>query len=42
MEWYDPKQAYTKGGQLWLTIDTADPVSNHNLSYVSGMVRPDL
>ncbi|KAF8269632.1 glycoside hydrolase family 16 protein [Lactarius quietus] len=39
VEWYDPKQATTKDGYLQLTMDTADPASNHNMSYVSGMVR---
>ncbi|KAI0269100.1 glycoside hydrolase family 16 protein [Russula aff. rugulosa BPL654] len=37
LEWYDPKQAYTKNGSLWLTIDNADPINNHNLTYISGM-----
>ncbi|KAI0270556.1 glycoside hydrolase family 16 protein [Gloeopeniophorella convolvens] len=39
VEWYDPKQATTKGGYLRLTIDTAEPINNHNMSYVSGMIQ---
>lgn len=39
LEWYDPKQAYTKDGYLWLTIDKAEPINNHNMSYVSGMIQ---
>jgi hypothetical protein len=39
LEWYDPSQATTGGGALQLTLDKADPASNHNLSYRSGMVR---
>ncbi|KAI0033501.1 beta-glucan synthesis-associated [Vararia minispora EC-137] len=39
LEWYDPKQAYTKGGYLHLTLDNADPINNHNMSYISGMTR---
>lgn len=39
VEWYDPKQATTKGGYLRLTLNTADPINNHNMSYVSGMIQ---
>ncbi|KAI0291588.1 glycoside hydrolase family 16 protein [Russula brevipes] len=39
LEWYDPKKAFTKNGSLWLTIDIADPINNHNLTYVSGMIQ---
>jgi hypothetical protein len=39
VEWYNPRQATTKGGYLHLTMETADPTTNHNLSYVSGMIQ---
>ncbi|KAI0063315.1 glycoside hydrolase family 16 protein [Artomyces pyxidatus] len=39
LEWYDPKQATTKDGYLRLTLDTADPINNHNMSYISGMIQ---
>ncbi|KAI0052470.1 glycoside hydrolase family 16 protein [Auriscalpium vulgare] len=39
LEWYDPKQATTKDGYLRLTLETAVPENNHNLSYVSGMIQ---
>ncbi|KAH9955314.1 glycoside hydrolase family 16 protein [Russula dissimulans] len=39
LEWYDPRQAITKNGSLQLTIDTVDPTTNHNLSYISGMIQ---
>lgn len=39
LEWYDPKQATTKGGYLRLTLAKADPASNHDLSYTSGMIQ---
>ncbi|KAI8986834.1 beta-glucan synthesis-associated [Trametes punicea] len=39
LEWYDPKQVYTKGGALQIVMDQADPTTNHNLSYVSGMLQ---
>jgi hypothetical protein len=38
LEWYDPMEAYTKNGSLWLTIDNAELINNHNMSYVSCMV----
>ena len=38
MEWYDPKQAYTKGGHLSFMIDNAETINNHNMNYVLGMV----
>ncbi|KAI0316214.1 beta-glucan synthesis-associated [Amylostereum chailletii] len=39
LEWYDPKQATTRDGYLALTMDKADPVNNHNYSWVSGMIQ---
>lgn len=40
LEWYDPKQVYTQGGALQIVMDqVADPSTNHNLSYVSGMLQ---
>ncbi|KAH9896744.1 beta-glucan synthesis-associated [Cubamyces lactineus] len=39
LEWYDPKQVYTQGGALQIVMDQADPATNHNLSYVSGMLQ---
>ncbi|KAI0365988.1 beta-glucan synthesis-associated [Pilatotrama ljubarskyi] len=40
LEWYDPKQVYTKGGALQIVMDqVTDPSTNHNLSYVSGMLQ---
>jgi len=39
LEWYDPKQAYTKGGYLHLTLNQTNPVDNHNMSYISGMLQ---
>jgi beta-glucanase (GH16 family) len=41
LEWYDPSQVTTKGGALQITLAKADPVSNHNLTYRSGMVSQD-
>ncbi|TFK27264.1 concanavalin A-like lectin/glucanase, partial [Coprinopsis marcescibilis] len=39
LEWYDPSGATTSAGALQLTLSRADPISNHNLSYKSGMVQ---
>lgn len=39
LEWYDPSQVTTKGGALQITLAKADPASNHNLTYRSGMVQ---
>ncbi|KIK44112.1 glycoside hydrolase family 16 protein [Suillus luteus UH-Slu-Lm8-n1] len=41
LEWYDPSQVTTKGGALQITLAKADPASNHNLTYRSGMVSQD-
>ncbi|CAK5265555.1 unnamed protein product [Mycena citricolor] len=39
LEWYDPKQITTKNGALEITLDqVADPTTNHNLNYTSGMM----
>ncbi|KAF9009992.1 glucosidase [Cyathus striatus] len=40
LEWYDPKQATTGNGSLLLTLDyVSDSTTNHDLSYVSGMIQ---
>ncbi|KAI9463509.1 glycoside hydrolase family 16 protein [Russula earlei] len=39
VEWYDPKQAFTKDGYLWLTINTTAPIDNHNMTHISGMIQ---
>ncbi|TFK27263.1 concanavalin A-like lectin/glucanase [Coprinopsis marcescibilis] len=39
LEWYDPAGATTSGGALRLTLDRADPESNHDMEYVSGMIQ---
>ncbi|PPQ72453.1 hypothetical protein CVT24_003119 [Panaeolus cyanescens] len=39
LEWYDPMQATTGNGSLLLTIQEADPINNHNMSYRSGMIQ---
>ncbi|KAG6820547.1 hypothetical protein H0H93_015432 [Arthromyces matolae] len=39
LEWYDPDGATTKDGYLHLTLQTADPINNHNMSYKSGMIQ---
>jgi beta-glucan synthesis-associated protein KRE6 len=40
MEWYDPKQITTSGGNLVITMDSVtDPTSNHGLQYRSGMLQ---
>jgi len=39
LEWYDPSAVVTKDGALQLTLSqVADPTTNHNLSYMSGML----
>jgi beta-glucan synthesis-associated protein KRE6 len=39
LEWYDATQPYTEGGMLRLELEKVDdPLSNHNLTYKSGMV----
>ncbi|CAG7854998.1 Beta-glucan synthesis-associated protein KRE6 AltName: Full=Killer toxin-resistance protein 6 [Serendipita indica DSM 11827] len=38
LEWYDPQQAYTKDGQLWIEFQEAKREDNHNLTYVSAMI----
>lgn len=39
MEYYDPQAITTQGGKLNITISQRDPVDNHNLSYMSGMLQ---
>ncbi|KAH6912592.1 beta-glucan synthesis-associated protein KRE6 [Coprinopsis sp. MPI-PUGE-AT-0042] len=40
LEWYDPKQATTKGGFLELTLDMVDdPLDNHNMTFRSAMLQ---
>lgn len=40
LEWYDPQQATTANGSLQLTISHVDdPINNHDLSYMSGMIQ---
>ncbi|EIW55856.1 beta-glucan synthesis-associated [Trametes versicolor FP-101664 SS1] len=40
LEWYDPKQVYTKNGALQIVMEqVADPSINHNQSYISGMLQ---
>jgi hypothetical protein len=39
LEYYDPKQITTKGGSLVISFDRANPDTNHNLSFVSGMLQ---
>ncbi|KAH9478433.1 Beta-glucan synthesis-associated protein SKN1 [Psilocybe cubensis] len=40
LEWYDPSQATTKGGNLELRMDlTPDRSVNHNMLYKSGMIQ---
>ncbi|KAG6335081.1 hypothetical protein ID866_4009 [Astraeus odoratus] len=39
LEWYDPSAVTTKGGALAITLSKEDPVTNHNLSYKSGMIQ---
>ncbi|KAF8487612.1 beta-glucan synthesis-associated, partial [Gautieria morchelliformis] len=39
MEWYDPGQVTTTNGSLRILIEQADPMSNHGLSYKSGMLQ---
>ncbi|CCA75688.1 probable KRE6-glucan synthase subunit, partial [Serendipita indica DSM 11827] len=39
LAWYDPQQAYTKDGQLWIEMaEVEKPEDNHNLKYVSAMI----
>lgn len=39
LEWYDPQMATTRDGYLRLQIKEADPINNHNMSFMSGMVN---
>ncbi|KAI0826967.1 beta-glucan synthesis-associated [Trametes gibbosa] len=40
LEWFDPKQVYTKDGALQIVMEQVTDTSlNHNLSYVSGMLQ---
>jgi len=40
LEWYDPQQATTAGGNLRMTLDRVDNTAdNHNLLYKSGMIQ---
>ncbi|PVF94156.1 beta-glucan synthesis-associated protein [Serendipita vermifera] len=38
LEWYDPSMVYTKDGSLVLEVAEANPIDNHNMSYIGGMV----
>ncbi|KAJ7717021.1 glycoside hydrolase family 16 protein [Mycena metata] len=39
LEWYDPAASTTKDGALVITLsEVADPSTNHNLSYMGGMI----
>ncbi|KAF8140892.1 glycoside hydrolase family 16 protein [Mycena galopus ATCC 62051] len=39
MEWYDPSAIITRNGALEINLtQVADPSTNHNLSYMSGMI----
>ena len=38
MEWYDPQQITTEGGNLVITLDRTNRTSNHNLTYMGGML----
>ncbi|TEB12331.1 beta-glucan synthesis-associated protein KRE6 [Coprinellus micaceus] len=40
LEWYDPHQVTTKDGYLQIRMDkVADPSTNHNMEYRSGMLQ---
>ncbi|KAJ2919795.1 hypothetical protein MD484_g536, partial [Candolleomyces efflorescens] len=40
LEWYDPSQATTSNGSLQLILErVADPSTNHNLTFKSGMIQ---
>jgi beta-glucanase (GH16 family) len=40
LEWYDPVQATTKGGNLQLRMELrTDPENNHNMKYRSAMIQ---
>ncbi|TFK87206.1 glycoside hydrolase family 16 protein [Polyporus arcularius HHB13444] len=40
LEWYDPKQLYTKNGALQIVMDSVtDITTNHGLQYRSGMLQ---
>ncbi|KAF8206858.1 beta-glucan synthesis-associated protein-domain-containing protein, partial [Mycena galopus ATCC 62051] len=38
LEWYDPAAVSTVNGALQINLTKADPATNHNLSYMGGMV----
>ncbi|KAJ7693039.1 glycoside hydrolase family 16 protein [Mycena rosella] len=39
LEWYDPSMVYTHGGALEINLtQVEDPSTNHNLSYMGGML----
>lgn len=38
LEWYDPRRATTANGKLVITLDLADPDTNHGLNYTGGMI----
>ncbi|KAJ6456683.1 beta-glucan synthesis-associated protein [Mycena sanguinolenta] len=38
LEWYDPAAIMTINGAMQLNLTKADPATNHNLSYMGGMV----
>lgn len=39
LEWYDPKAITTKDGTLQIMLKATDPATNHNLTYMSGMLQ---
>ncbi|GAA5864260.1 hypothetical protein JCM8547_001311 [Rhodosporidiobolus lusitaniae] len=39
MEWYEPDQAYTKDGFLWLQLTKENNASSHSLGYLGGMIQ---
>ncbi|KAF8128084.1 glycoside hydrolase family 16 protein [Mycena galopus ATCC 62051] len=38
LEWYDPAAVSTVNGSLQINLTQADPATNHNLSYMGGLV----
>ncbi|KZV65891.1 glycoside hydrolase family 16 protein [Peniophora sp. CONT] len=39
LEWYDPQMPTTRDGYLRLSIKETDPINNHNMSFMSGMIQ---
>lgn len=38
LEWYDPRMVTTANGSLVITLEPADPATNHDLGYMGGML----